>query len=236
MAFVHGRNARVILGTFSVSGYANEDNVERMVDIADTSVFGVDAHQSIPGLQSSKVGLGGFLDPTQDEALDATIAVLGGKVVSSGVDGFALGKHTFHCEALTGNYTTNSSVENAVTWKLDLTATGVLDHNGRSLADLAQVAIDTLGASLDNTTTSANGGAGILHVTEFTDLDTAVFKVQHSTNNSTWVDLVTFTTATNVTSERVVVVPGTTVNRYLRATADVTGTGTVTYQISFARR
>ena len=46
-------------------------------------------------------------------------------------------------------------------------------------------------------------------------------------------NLATFTTVTTATSERVVVAPGT-VNRYLRVTADVTGSGSVTYRCSVA--
>jgi hypothetical protein len=41
---------------------------------------------------------------------------------------------------------------------------------------------------------------------------------------------------TGTGSERLVIAPGTTVNRYLRIRDDVTGTGSCTRFVSFARR
>ena len=63
-----------------------------------------------------------------------------------------------------------------------------------------------------------------------------VGKIQHSTDNSSWADLATFTTVTAVTSQQVVVAAATTVNRYTRALATITGVGTMTYAVTFARR
>jgi hypothetical protein len=60
-------------------------------------------------------------------------------------------------------------------------------------------------------------------------------KVQHSANNSTWADLVTFATVTAVGAEHAVVAPATTVNRYLRATWSGTFTS-ATFAVAFARR
>jgi hypothetical protein len=47
---------------------------------------------------------------------------------------------------------------------------------------------------------------------------------------------VSFTNVTAVTSERVKVANGTTVNRYLRVVTDVTGTGSVTFLVAAAPR
>ena len=68
---------------------------------------------------------------------------------------------------------------------------------------------------------------------------TVTMKIQHSTDNSTFVDLVTFTVvgSTTTTQERIVVAAGTTVNRYLRAQSTVAGTtGSITPIVAFARR
>jgi hypothetical protein len=64
-----------------------------------------------------------------------------------------------------------------------------------------------------------------------------VWKIQHSTDNSTWADLVTFAASTAVGFERVEVAAGTTVNRYLRAIRTFGGTTTsITSAVAFARR
>ena len=99
--------------------------------------------------------------------------------------------------------------------------------------DLAAITSDTNGTAVDNAAGTTNGGTGVVHVTAFSGFSGGVFKVQHSTDNSSWSDLITFTTVAGKTSERVTV--SGTVNRYLRFFTDVTGTGSVTVQGSFAR-
>lgn len=91
-------------------------------------------------------------------------------------------------------------------------------------------------ASVDNAVSSANGG--ILHAhlqnDDATDVD---IKVQHSSNNSTWVDLAAIPTLSAVREAGSVVIPkGTTVNRYTRVVADVVGGNTVLVSAAFARR
>jgi hypothetical protein len=100
-------------------------------------------------------------------------------------------------------------------------------------------ATTTNGTNVDNTAPSTNGGVAHLHVTANTRNGATTFKVQHSTDNSTWVDLVTFTSVTAATTgaQRVEVASGTTVQRHLRAQATTAGTtGSITYTVSFARR
>lgn len=93
-------------------------------------------------------------------------------------------------------------------------------------------------ASQDNSALSSNGGAAHLHVTAVSGgSPTATIKVQHSVDNSTWVDLVTFTAATAATSQRVEVAAGATVNRYLRVLFTLGGsTPSFTFVVAFARR
>ena len=83
---------------------------------------------------------------------------------------------------------------------------------------------------------TSNGGVAYLNVTGVTGTSpNIVVKVQHSTNNSTWVDLATFTAATAIGAQRIPV--SGTVNRYLRTLWTVTGTTpSLTFTASFARR
>jgi hypothetical protein len=64
-------------------------------------------------------------------------------------------------------------------------------------------------------------------------------KVQHSADDSTYADLVTFTAITVAPAkERKTVAAGTTVNRYLAASWAFTGAGaahTATFVVGFAR-
>jgi hypothetical protein len=88
------------------------------------------------------------------------------------------------------------------------------------------------GTSVDNTASSAFGGAAHLHVTAFTGTS-GVCKVQSSTNDTDWSDLITFTTVSGVTSERTSVTG--TVPRYLRFAITTDSFTSMTVACAFAR-
>lgn len=81
---------------------------------------------------------------------------------------------------------------------------------------------------------TVNGGVAVLHLTAYAGLTNIVVKVQHSTDNATWSDLVTFTPATGLTAERRRIAG--TVNRYTRCLWTATGVGSATFAVAFARR
>jgi len=155
-------------------------------------------------------------------------------LAQSGLTG---GLTAYLLQAKTTSYEVSSPVDDVVSVSFDVQADGGAD-NGLLLVDLAAVTATGNGTSRDNAASTANGGLAQLHVTANTMDNNTVFKVQHSADNSTFADLVTFATvATTIkTSERVAVASGTTVNRYLRANYTVSGSGSVTFTIAFARR
>ena len=71
----------------------------------------------------------------------------------------------------------------------------------------------TNSTAVDNGASTSNGGTGIISVESLAS-GTATIKVQHSADNATFADLLTFTNVTGRTRERVS--GGTTVNRYVR--------------------
>ena len=68
-------------------------------------------------------------------------------------------------------------------------------------------------ASVDNGASSAGGLSGFISAMSLAS-GTATVKIQHSTNDSAWSDLVSFTAVTGQTAERISVTG--TVNRYIR--------------------
>lgn len=228
-----GNTGRLILGNVALSGYLNEAGIDRTVDVGDVTVLTSTGHEVIPGLGSAKVPLAGFLDDTPHGVMTADLAVTAGEVVSYATSGFAVGNATVHCLTHTTSAMAPSKPDAPNEWKLDLTSSGTIDH-GVSLADLAAQTTTGNGTSQDNTASSADGGAAFLHVTAYSGFTNVAFKIQHSTDGTTWSDLASFTSVTATTSQRVEV--SGTVNRYLRVIRTVSGTGSVTYQASFARR
>jgi hypothetical protein len=94
----------------------------------------------------------------------------------------------------------------------------------------------TNGTTVDDTAGTSFGAQAYLQVTAFTGTDVTV-KVQHSTDGSTWTDLVAFTptTAAHI-GQRATVSNSTSVNRYVRAATVTTGGFTsVTFAVAFMR-
>jgi hypothetical protein len=91
-------------------------------------------------------------------------------------------------------------------------------------------------ASIDNGAASSNGG--LLHVHLDNNAATSVTaKIQHATDNSTWVDLVAISTMTGVNydSGTASVAIGTTIRQYTRAVSVVTGGAVDLISVAFAR-
>lgn len=81
---------------------------------------------------------------------------------------------------------------------------------------------------------SLNGGAGQQAISYFSGLTGFVGKIRHSTDNSTYSDLITFTNVTSGPAAERLSVSGT-VHRYLCFDGDVTGTGSIKPFVGFKR-
>jgi hypothetical protein len=94
------------------------------------------------------------------------------------------------------------------------------------------------GTAVDRGAASATtgGGTAALHLTAYATFTNVAVKIQHSTDNSVWADLVTFSTLTAIGAERRFLAPGTTINRYVRAVTTVSGSGSATFLVALAPR
>ena len=240
MAFVHGKGTVVLFNATDMSSYLKEASSNNTVETADVTAFGASSKAYIVGLKDGAISLNGMFDGAASASDAIFQAALGAStgVASVFPDGSTIGKRGLTASVHETSYNLSSPVGDVVSATVEMQATGGVD---------ASVSLHALGAetatgnatSHDNSSSSANGGVGTLHVTDNTRNGSTTIKIQHSADNSTWADLVTFSVvATTITTqERVEVASGTTVNRYLRATHTLAGsTGSVTYQTSFGRR
>jgi hypothetical protein len=236
VTFSHSKNSRILVNATSQSGYVTAWTAQHSRAVASVSVLSSTGERYIPGLQSGSVSITGLFDSTAGSLHAETITDIGtddGYLVSIAPDGFALGAPVFIAISDIANYTVTSTLTDAVHVNVDAVPGDGVDW-GNALHDLSAETADVNGTGLDNSASSANGGVAALHVTAYSGLTNAVIKVQHSTNNSVWSDLITFTTVTGTTWERKTVTG--TVNQYTRSFLDVTGSGSVTFALSFARR
>lgn len=226
-----GYKARVLIGDFSFSPKLSEISLPFTVDMHDATTFGDDGvKRFLPGTSGSSAAMTGFIDA---DTLTEAAAWTSTQALTYAPSGLARGSRVQFISALESSFEVGSSVAGLSSFDLGATTDGFTDF-GVSLRDLAAATVDGNDTGHDFSAASSGGGAGCLHVTAFSGLTNAIIKVQHSTDNSVYTDLITFTTATGVTSQ-ISAVAGT-VNRYVRSSVDVTGTGSVTFQVSFSRR
>lgn len=252
---LHGKSVRIIHDQYPLTLAPTNDlfkgSIKREIVVNPTQVF-ADTwkrfNTAAKGLMKAAISFDGYFDGTTG-AIDAVyrssvgIDPPGQNIFSVGLNGFAIGNLVEMFQAVQTNYGLNSSPSKLV----DVTGTFDSDDQfdlGVSLHDLVSEvgAAPVLYASVDETVATTSTGAlsllvavGHLHVTAFVGT-TAVFKIQHSTDNSVWVDLITFAAVTAAGVQRIEVAAGTTINRYVRGQLFTATYTSATFNLSFARR
>lgn len=240
MSFIHGKSAAVLHGAYNLSSYLNDASVSQDVETAETTAFGASAKSYIVGLRDAAVSASGMFDGAANAVDEVLAASIGSDSLSPVLivpSGNTAGNRCYVLQAKTTSYEVSSPVGDVVSVSYDAQADGGAD-DGVVLTAAGTRTSTGNDTSVDNSSSTSNGGLAQIHVTANTMNNTTVFKVQHSSDNSTFADLATFATVTSstTTSERVTVAAATTVNRYLRVAATCNGTGSITYTAAFARR
>jgi len=254
MSFRHGSRTAVLFDIYDISAFMNSAQIASSIGTSETTTYGAvgDAKTYVTGLRESTVSLAGLWDGDTG-ALDDIVTTS----IASDTDanflvaedgGLIVGNRCIFGQAQRTKYSTDSPVADVVKISLDLQTDAEL---GRGVVLLNSSATSggvgtIVGTAVDNGASTANGGTGVVVMTAHTR--TAGFtlvKIQHSADNSTWADLISFTNIPSnsttplspLRSQRSVVTTGTTVNRYLRATFTGSGaTGAYAISFAFARR
>lgn len=240
MPYRHGKDTKALVGKYDLSSYLTEINASMAIDSAETSTFGMNSKTYIMGQNDGTISFSGLFDGDanaiaaifediidNDSTPTITLAYDGGLAVGRKAS-LARGKQT--------SYEVTAPVGDVVSLDGEFQVTGGL-RQGTVLAAQAEISSTTNGTSVDNSVSTSIGALANLHVTTNTRDSATTIKVQHSADNSTWADLITFSTvnATTTTSETASV--GGVVNRYLRAqTTLASGSGSITLTIAVARR
>lgn len=251
MAFVHGSSTVVLVNEKVVSAEVSGWTASHARAVSEVTCVGQTAGNAganfVPGLMSGSMALRGPQSSDQTvglikEITDA-IGVDNSFLATTLPDGVAIGKPAFFVVGDLTEYAVDAAVADAVGMTLAAQADESVEM-GYVVHALAAETADGNGTAVDR---GVNLGAGpvafttrglvaAIHVTAYSGLTGAAIKIQHSTDNSVWADLVAFTNVTAITSERVKILGATTVNRYLRVVTDVTGTGSVTFLVAAAPR
>lgn len=235
---VHGKNTKIYLDEFSIHGKLNQATVSRSVDQPMTHTFGDTFEEhDVPGLLDGSFSFQGPYDGAAseiDSILRARLAQEAPCYVSLYPSGDTLGNLVEMAALVPQDHPINSSEQDLTTTSCAAPTDGPVDL-GVSLHALGAETGTINGASVDETEASANGGVAHLHVTLF-GATSVTIKVQHSTDNSVWNDLITFTAVTAVGKQRIELAAGTTVNRYVRYIISAMTGASLTFAVAFARR
>lgn len=238
-----GKHGSADIAVFLIGGYnflANKvQGVSRKVEEILTRVDGLGDSWEDSAHTGMSRGLftqdGAFFDDTTNQmhaALKAApttarvgLIAWGGNVVGSACTGFA-GKVMTSYEVL-------AQLAGLTKANAAYGVTGQVEEGVLLLAHAAQTAGWT-STAVDNAASSANGGSGYLEVSALSGFTSVTVKVRHSADNVTYADLITFTAVTAAPTAQRSTVAGT-VNRYLLTTGAVTGSGSITPVVGFAR-
>lgn len=237
----HGKNTRVFVDDIDFSPSLREYSTTGQADPAETSAFGTSDKTYVIGLIGGDITFSGMFSGANNEVderfnawngddLDHVVSIYHEGTVAGGRVTTVNGK--FHSKSISGSISDIVGIQAAVIGDGPM-------RSGASVHDFT-VAETTGGntTGIDNTAASALGGSGTLHVTANSRNGATVAKIQHSTDNSIWSDLITFTSVPNATTakEKIALGATATVNRYVRGLWTIAGSsGSVSFALSFTR-
>jgi hypothetical protein len=240
MAFRHGRDTVALIGPYDLSPWLNEVGASTSIDTADTSHFGTQAKTYIVGQDDGTFSFAGLYDGVRTNledkvtAIQAAGAVLGWPVTVANDGGAQLARRVRYGVGRQTSWEISAPFADVVSVSGSLQADGGI-RSGILLNGLAEFSSTFLGTSVDNGLGTTGGALIGFHVVANANTAPVALRVQHSTNNSTWVDLATFNTTANQVGALSTAVVGT-VNRYLRLTATVSGSGAIQATATAARQ
>jgi hypothetical protein len=246
--FIHGKDTAVYIDEFDLSSYFTSADTSINNSIAETTAYGATDSAFIMGMRSGTLSLSGMWAGDTDGSDEELQALLGNAttpVITVREGSASIGSGAIVAQANETSYAISSPVADVSTVTADFECSTNNTTNltfalasGVQLTAGASIAHGSLGnlSSVDNSASSANGGAGTLHVPTNTVDGNTTIKIQHSANDSTWADLISFTVVGSSAKTSEIKAVSGTVNRYLRATASTAGSsGSITFMIAFAR-
>ncbi len=243
MAFRHGKATGVYLAGMNCSPFFNSADIGRTVETHETTAFEQDAKSYIAGIADGTIGLSGFLDSSVTgegaeellEGLRNSVAEFPASIFQDG--GVGVGRACRMGNVYNTSYSISSPATDVVTAKADLTVDGGILY-GKCLNAKTPITGTVTGAAADYGTTDWNassGGFAHIHPIANTRSTATEVKIQHSSDNSVWVDTATFSVPTLSKAAVRVATTGTNL-RYVRALiTPAAGTGSATIIVAFAR-
>lgn len=220
MAKTSGLNVRIYAEGYDLNTDVNSlSGIGYTQELLDTTALATTARSRIIGTNDSTLSVSGWFDAGTGLSHAAWTSNSGMKpTVNQEVIvalGTSIGDPTACMSAKQASYDIARAPGSAIATSVEYTES---DGNGLEYGVLLTADKQTDGSatdtsSVDNGSSSSGGLSGFISAMSLAS-GTATVKIQHSTNDSSWSDLVSFTAVTGQTAERISVTG--TVNRYLR--------------------
>lgn len=248
MAFIHGKAGAVYIDGVDLSAYCQKVSKKANVDTPETTTLQAAAKTYITGVPDAQLSIDAIFDaavgaitPKLDSMFGAAVNPI---VQVCPAGGAVVGERCYFMQAIEMDYSEIVDIGDANKVNFNLQSVTGFESAVISHPKGAETATgNDTNAAQDNgagTPTSTNGLSAALEVFALAGTGgpslTAV--IQHSTDNSTYVDLVSFAAQTTAPgSQRVAVAVGTTINRYLRSRRTISGTTpSFTYAVAIDRK
>lgn len=236
--FRHGKRTTVLLNGTDMSPFLNEATTTQEIETAETTTFSDTDKTYIVGLGDGTISTSGLFD----SSAGASDAVLSGLIQQDDntftvlPEGNGAGRRAIVANGELTSYEISSPVADVVAISAEVQADGGLYH-GVDLTGQNVVSASGVTTGLDHGSATHSGVLANLHVTANDRDGATTIKVQHSADDITYADLITFTSVSASATGGETITSTGTVNQYLRAEHTLAGSsGSVTYHVSAARR
>lgn len=237
--FRHGKKTAVLLNGTNMSPFLNEATTTTEIETAETTTFGDTDKTYIVGLADGTISTSGLFDSTAGASNDVLtgLIALDDNTFTVLPEGATAGYAAIIANGQLTSYEVSSPVGDVISISAEVQADGGLLH-GVALTGLVSTgSASATTTGINNGSSTGNGGLFNLHVTANNRDGATTIKVQHSTDDVTYADLVTFSSVSASATGGESITSTGTVNQYLRTLSTLAGaSGSVTYQVSAARR
>lgn len=202
MGIYHGKNARLYIAGYDIASMVMGVTPVQEREMVAYAYQGVSGYKQMPGLAKDAMSIDGLFDDDYQAVLNSLrSATTGYQVIilfSTTIDYRAVA-----CDAVRlQKYVWKAVVTDINRLTAELLADNLPWDECKLLFPKATKTSDSAHTSIDDTAATTEGAAAYLQVFACGADDDLIVKVQHSTNDSDWNDLITFTTATGITTER----------------------------------
>jgi hypothetical protein len=236
VSFTSAQRSETLVYTSSLSSKLTSVTIGTEVNMHDSTTLADTAQRYIAGQSNGSVSLDGWVDAGvgATHILLSLLNSLGSPTpITHGAQGLAHGSHAMVCQGNEMTFEVGTETNGVANFTMAFQPDGSV-ASGVSLHSLTAETLDGNGTTFDRgiVTTSPNGAIANLHVTAFSGLTNCVFTIEDSANDSAWSTIGTFTTVTAAAAQTLFIAGA--VRRYVRCVWNVTGTGSITFNVSLA--